>query len=208
MDNASTAAHAMSSSVAAGRSRINAAMRGRHSASRVFKTEWAITGLQVAPTPPCSRLHLSSSGSAESFHRHVAVVCVISWSGLFHAAPVDMRGIIEQRRSQSQPSQVVAALLRARFGRAITGKHVLLHDDPAGVAVVPQGVNDGAKIHDAGAELAEQLRTDGGQIAKALFARQVGGPEIAILEVHVPDAIEVILQDLQRIAAAIDDVTG
>src|SRR5688572_16121560 len=159
MDKASTAAHAISSSVAAGRSRINAAMRGRHSASRVFKTEWAITGLQVAPTPPCSRLHRSSSGSAESFHRHVAVVCVISWSGLFHAAPVDMRGIIEQlRRSQSQPSQVVAALLRARFGRAVTGKHVLLHDDPAAVALASQSVNDGGKIHDAGAELTEQLR--------------------------------------------------
>src|SRR6186997_3307772 len=164
MDNASTAAHAMSSSVAADRSRINAAMRGRHSASRLFKTEWAITGLQVAPTPPCSRLHRSSSGSAESFHRQVAVVCVISWSGLFHAAPVDMRGIIEQPRcSQSQPSQVVAASLRARFGRAVTGKHVLLDDDPALVALASQLGHDGGKIHAAAAELAEQLGTNGGQ---------------------------------------------
>ena len=67
----------------------------------IFKTMCAITGLHVAPTPPCSRLQRSSSRSAESFHRHVAVVCVISWSGLFHAAPVDMRGIIEQLRRHS-----------------------------------------------------------------------------------------------------------
>ena len=73
-----------------------------------------------------------------------------------------MRGIIEQpRRSQAQPSQVVAALLRALFGSAVTGKHVLLHDNPAVVALASQRVNDGAELHDAGAKLAEQLRTDG-----------------------------------------------
>jgi hypothetical protein len=42
----------------------------------------AITGLQVAPTAPFSIEHVSSEIDAESFQRHVEVVCVISWSGL------------------------------------------------------------------------------------------------------------------------------
>ena len=43
-----------------------------------------MTGLQVAPTAPFSIAYLSSSMSAESFHRHVGVVCVISCSGLLY----------------------------------------------------------------------------------------------------------------------------
>ena len=46
-------------------------------------TVCAMTGLQVAPTAPCSSANRSSSREAESFHKHVGVVCVISWRGLF-----------------------------------------------------------------------------------------------------------------------------
>ena len=85
------------SSVARGISRSSAAIRGRHSAIRAFSTVCAITGLHVAPTPPCSIDCRSSSRSAESFHRHVAVVCVISCSGLFHVEPVAIARIIHAR---------------------------------------------------------------------------------------------------------------
>ena len=41
-----------------------------------------MTGLQVAPTAPCSMEYFSSSTDAESFHKQVGVVWVILCSGL------------------------------------------------------------------------------------------------------------------------------
>ncbi len=40
-----------------------------------------MTGLQVAPTAPQPSAARSSAGVAESFHRHVGVVCVMRSSG-------------------------------------------------------------------------------------------------------------------------------
>src|SRR5688500_10799244 len=122
----------MSSSDAAGRASIIAAMRGRHSEMRDFSTVWAITGLHVAPTPPCSMLHRSSSGSAESFHSTVGVVCVIWCSGLFQAA-AGMSGHHKPSAFdlETKPAEVVAAFPGALLRGAVAGKHVLLHHDPA-----------------------------------------------------------------------------
>ena len=50
-----------------------------------FRTSTTITGLQVAPTPPCSIEYDSSWMDAESFQRHVGVVCVIWCRGLLKA---------------------------------------------------------------------------------------------------------------------------
>src|ERR1700743_804802 len=44
-----------------------------------------MTGLQVAPTAPCSMEYVSSDSVAESFHKQVGVVCVISYKGLLYA---------------------------------------------------------------------------------------------------------------------------
>ena len=47
----------------------------------------AITGLQVAPTAPSAIDRVSSSTDAESFHKHVGVVCVIWCSKLLYETP-------------------------------------------------------------------------------------------------------------------------
>src|SRR5688572_29988677 len=106
-----------------------------------------------------------SSRSAESFHSTVGVVCVIWCSGLFHAA-AGMGVIIAISNRQSaiglkaQSTQVVAALLGALSWCAVTRKHVLLDHDPAVVSGAGEGAGHRGEIHDAGAELAEQLRAD------------------------------------------------
>ena len=101
-------------------------------AARASTPRCAAAIRRAASSRPCARspdcrsrqrrpvrwLQRSSSGSAESFHRHVAVVCVISCSGLFHAAPVDMRGIIEQLRRSRVPA---FAGSRGSFARSLCG---------------------------------------------------------------------------------------
>src|SRR5688572_12324283 len=217
----------MSSSDAAGRVSIIAAMRGRHSEMRDFSTVWAITGLHVAPTPPCSMLHRSSSGSAESFHSTVGVVCVIWCSGLFQAA-AGMRAIISLQQSafsiqqsafsnqhsafsnqqsaisnqlsvvscrlKAQRAQVIAAFLRTLLRRAAPGKHILLDHDPPVVAGAGEGLAHRRKIDGAGAKLAKQLRPDGFQIADPVPPSGVGDGAIAILEVHVPHPVRVLVE--------------
>ena len=76
-DISSTSFQPIWSSVAPGRSRRSSWIRGRHTAISFLRIVSAMTGFQVAPTAPFSRAYLSSSVSAESFHRHVGVVCVI-----------------------------------------------------------------------------------------------------------------------------------
>ena len=51
--------------------------------------------MHVAPTAPCSIEYVSSSKAAESFHRHVGVVRVISCRGLFQTtgALISFRGV-------------------------------------------------------------------------------------------------------------------
>ena len=74
---------ASSSSVAAGCWRLSDAMRWAPLGQVRLDDDRAITGLQVAPTEPCSRAVRRSSRAAESLHKHVGVVCVISCNGLF-----------------------------------------------------------------------------------------------------------------------------
>src|SRR6266478_4654406 len=77
-----TSCHAIASSVAVDSSSMSAWMRFFQKLISFFKTPCTMTGLHVAPTAPCSIEYVSSWIEAESFHRHVGVAWVISWSGL------------------------------------------------------------------------------------------------------------------------------
>ena len=65
-----------------GNSSIRAAMRSFQTCNSCFRTSSTMTGLQVAPTAPFSIESVSSEIAAESFHRLVGVVWVISCRGL------------------------------------------------------------------------------------------------------------------------------
>src|SRR5688572_27464295 len=119
-------------------------------------------------------LQRRSSGSAESFQRQVAVVCVISCSGLFHAAPAFMFGMINGLGvlgSQAERAQVVAALLCAGLRRAVAGEDILFDDDPAVVVRAAERGGYGGQIRGAGAQLAEQLCVHRGEVAESSRAR-------------------------------------
>jgi len=78
----STSFQPMASSVACGISRTSSAMRSFHRCISFFSTSRTIDGLQVAPTAPSSIEAASSPTAAESFHKQVGVVWVISCRGL------------------------------------------------------------------------------------------------------------------------------
>ncbi len=77
-DISSTMRQPISSSVAVGHSCTEPTDPGFHAGHFLFQDRHGMTGLQVAPTAPCSSECVSSSMDAESFHRHVGVVWVIS----------------------------------------------------------------------------------------------------------------------------------
>src|SRR5436190_392473 len=89
-DISSMTRHASSPSVAAACSAASALIRPVQYASSFFTTSTAMTGLHVAPTAPWSIAYASSASAAESFHRHVLVVCVIWCSGLLYETPGSM----------------------------------------------------------------------------------------------------------------------
>ena len=89
-DISSMTRHASSPSVAVACSAASALIRPVQYASSFLTTSTAMTGLQVAPTAPCSIAYASSASAAESFHRHVPVVCVIWCSGLLYETPGSM----------------------------------------------------------------------------------------------------------------------
>src|SRR5262245_57167551 len=76
-DISSMTRHASSPSVAVEYSAARDLIRLVQYASSFLTTSTAMTGLHVAPTAPCSIAYASSASAAESFHRHVLVVCVI-----------------------------------------------------------------------------------------------------------------------------------
>jgi hypothetical protein len=57
---------------------MSAWMRSCHCGISFFSNLTTITALHVAPTAPCSIEYVSSWIEAESFHKQVGVVCVIS----------------------------------------------------------------------------------------------------------------------------------
>src|SRR5712692_10322897 len=59
-------------------------MRSLHRPISFLRTPSTMTGLQVAPTAPCSIEYVSSWMEAESFHREEGVDCVISCNGLLY----------------------------------------------------------------------------------------------------------------------------
>ena len=67
----------------------------------------AMTGLHVAPTAPCSSAVRKSSIAAESLHKQVGVVCVISCSGLFQrTAGSGPDGVFMARMLPNDPRQL------------------------------------------------------------------------------------------------------
>src|SRR5256884_3266909 len=94
-------------SVADGISRISSAIRGFQVAISSFSAVRAITGLQVAPTAPWEMESVNSAIEAESFHRHVGVVCVICCSGLLYAVAAE---VMTRERYQGREAGATALL--------------------------------------------------------------------------------------------------
>ena len=88
----------MSCSVAVGIEATSWRMRSRQSGISFFSTSTTITGLQVAPTAPCSVAYASSCSEHESFQRQVDVLCVIWCRRLLYEAAVSVTVPPRRRR--------------------------------------------------------------------------------------------------------------
>src|SRR5439155_5278697 len=109
-------------------------------------------------------------------------------------------------RSYAEPSQEAPVARRACGGRSHRRQHILLHDNPAVVARGVELMEHRSEIDRASTELAEQTVTDGREVIPPLRARARRDVARAVLEVHVPDAIAILRQERQRIAAAVRGV--
>src|SRR6266403_1371913 len=104
--------------------------------------------------------------------------------------------------SQTDPLQVLPVPLRALLRVAHSGDHVLLHHDPAAVPSPPELAEDGLEVHVAVPQLAEDALLDRLHRVPALPPGPGRNLRVVVLEVHVPDAVGVAPDALDRIAAA------
>ena len=84
----------------------------------------------------------------------------------------------------------------------------MFNDDPAIVTMALQHGHHLAEIHSSGTKLAEELRADGSKVAEASRTCVARHAQIAILEVHMPHARDVLVEHSNGVAAAVHDVPG
>ena len=77
----------------------------------------------------------------------------------------------------------------------------MFDDDPSGIVQVFQSAEDGGEIHRPLAEFREDALADHLLVVPALDGRDGDDIRIEVLEVDVPDAVEVPAEPLHRVAA-------
>src|SRR5688572_30313627 len=92
--------------------------------------------------------------------------------------------------------------------RAERGEDVLLDDDPAVVSSRYELAQERREIHAASAELAEHTMAQRRLVVPLFLSCGLGNRRLAILEVHVPDAVSIAREQLERRRPAIGRVAG
>mmetsp|Transcript_11388 Transcript_11388/g.29615 ORF Transcript_11388/g.29615 Transcript_11388/m.29615 type:complete len:262 (-) Transcript_11388:295-1080(-) len=109
--------------------------------------------------------------------------------------------------------QVVVVVLRANLRRAHAGEHVLFDQRPARVVGLCLPVRDRLEVHTTLAKLAEDAVLDRLKVVPAVHARLLSDAGLAILAVHVLDAVshlcEILVQRTRVVLpAAVHDVAS
>src|SRR5690606_6762294 len=102
----------------------------------------------------------------------------------------------------AEPPQGLAVALGALLRRAHAGYDVLLDSHPVGVALLPQELDDARQVHAALPQLAEHAGGYGLRVVEPLGAAAGRHAGVAVLEVHVGDAVPEALQAVEGQATA------
>src|SRR6185436_10380049 len=109
---------------------------------------------------------------------------------------------------KSHATKVFAVAACARGRRPEARQDVLLDDDPAGVVLDAQRVQHAHKRHHSLPELAEDAAAHRRVIVPPFGSRTARELRLAILEVNMPDAIAILRDGIDRVAAGVHQMPG
>src|SRR5437667_11693810 len=98
---------------------------------------------------------------------------------------------VNGRRLEPQPAKILTVADGAGRWRPQTRQHILFDDDPPCVATGAERVDRAGQRHHPAAQFAEDPAADRRVVVPALVAGRAREIGVAVLEVDVPDAIEI-----------------